>query len=550
MNSKLYNEIANTYLFEMEQQALFKHANMFRTHYRELSTEEKNKYPEQPFLLSASTGFREKIYLGRAGSIARWEELDDTDVVINVIKMSGPMMRNGGMCAYGSMELRKMIKEAADIKQCIGQIFIVDTPGGNSYTKFDLKEALDYAHAKGQSTVMYVDGMLASAGMAWGALCQKRYAHNEHCLFGCMGTYACFYTNRNGDVNSITQEMYHEVYATDSSMKNRPYRDAARGEDALIQEEVDKSNKQYRDMILSGIPKVTEEQLKGGMWEAGEVIGTLCDGIRTFEEVVNEMLEEKKINARIEGNSSIDYFNASQSTMRETAQPGNDTNTSQTDEPEEPKEPENPDTPGNPNDPVDPNEPEEPEDEDKKKKQTKNKREMGKKYEKIQAALGLEVLESGKDNSIWLHEYLADAMEAFVAKAEQTEDALSAKVTEVKKLTESIQSLRAEHTTELENAKQEANAENQKTKDALEAEKAELERKLEFMTKERDSLKESLEQKDKEIAELAAKPAPQQQPSSTMQVSKEGFELPSKFNTAKEQRAAKQKLMAELKKRI
>lgn len=557
MNHQLYNEIANTRLFEMEEAALFSHARLFLSHYRELADEEKRNRPERPFLLAASTGFSEKIYMGNAGSIARWEDLDDTDVVVNVIRFSGPIMRNGGACAYGSKELRDMIVRAADVKQCIGQIFIADTPGGSSYSKFDFKEALDYAHAKGQMTAIYVDGMLASAGMAWGALCGKRYAHSEHCLMGCMGTYGCLYTNKDGDTNSVTQEKFNIKYATASPMKNRAYRDLSEGDDRLFQEEVDKSDAQYKEIIRAGIPNVTAEQLEGGMWEAGEVIGTLCDGIRTFDEVVDEMLAAKGLRregGEAPGGRLTDSAASEGTSLREEATGRDEPD----DGPDKPEEPEDPEEPGDPNEPVDPNKPDDGDDGDDggkgPGKQSKNNRDMGKKYENIRAVLGTEVLESGKDNSLWLHEELADKLEAFIVEAGQEHNALFAKVDEVKQLTESVRTLKEGHAAEIERLKAEHESAlelaGQEASAKAESEKGQLQRQVEELAMERDSLKAAVEEKEKEIAELSEKPAGQLHPGTGTGQAEGAAMLPSRFNCAKEQREAKAKFVSELRKRL
>lgn len=550
MNRELYSEIGNTYLFEMNRQAFFNHARMFLTHYRDLSPEEQNKQPERPFILKASSDFSEKIYMGRADWISSDEELDETDVIINVIRFSGPIMRNGGACAYGSKELRDMIIRAANVKQCIGQIFIVDTPGGSSFSKFDFKEALEVAHRNGQMTAMYVDGMLCSAGMAWGALCQKRYARNEHCVFGCMGTYAAFYTNKNGDVNTITQEMFHEVYATDSPMKNRSFRDAAEGNDKRIEEEVTKSNQEYKAIIKTGIPNVTEEQLQGGDWEASEVIGTLCDGIRTLDEVVNEILLAKGIRTAGSGSSSGNKGPSSASSIQSTSHSISATEKQKCKEKDDDEQPETP---------ADPEKP----DNGKNKSTKKNKETMGKKYEKIQSVLGLEALESDKDDSLWLSEEYADVITAYIGNAEKTENALAAKLAEIKQLNETIKTMRSDHALEIEKLNEaHENALKQERETAaatllnkeeeFNTEKTRLDGRISELEQKIGEQNTTIEEKDKEIAELSENPGNPKQPKEvheTGESSNKSF-LASSYKTPEEQRAAARKRMDELRKRI
>lgn len=559
MNRVLYNEIANTHLFEMEANAFMNQAKMFLTHYREVnpSPDDGESEPGQ-FLLSASSGFQEKLYLGDGANISRWADLDESDVFINVMRVSGPMMRNS-ICTYGSIELRRRIMEAADCKQCIGHIFIVDTPGGSSFTKFDLQEAMDYAHSKGQSTAMYVDGMVCSAGMAWGAMCQKRYARHKHCLFGCMGTFSAFYTNKDKDVNEITKEMFHVVYASQSPLKNKSSRDSAEGDDTKMQQELDKSNKQYLEIIRKGIPNATEEQLQGEIYEAGDVIGTLCSGIRTFDEVVREMLTAKgfkmmapegRLNASMNGAHEGYAESASSKGKEETPEEDPD------DDDDDDDDTGNPDEPGDPNDPVDPNAPDDDEPDKKKtakrksaKKKSINKSHynMSKKYEKIQQALELESLESNKDNSLWLHEELADKLNAALDSKEKTEQALEAKVTEIKSLNDKIKQMTDQFNSEKESLQNQFNIDKENLKKEVQADAdskfSELETKYNNLVSERDELKGKLEQKDKEIEELSNEPSPQKQPGLSGESKKETVALPHSYATVSEQRAAKAEFM-------
>lgn len=545
ISTALYNEIANTHLLEMQQSAYFNHARMFLTHYRELPESEKDKETEpNQFLLTASSGFNEKIYLGNAGRIASWEELDETDIVINVIRLSGPMMRYGGGCAYGSVELRDMIMRAADVKQCVAQIFIVDTPGGSSATKNDLQEAMDYAHSKGQQTVMYVDGMVMSAGMAWASMCKKRYSRNPHNLFGCMGTYASFYTNKGGDVNAITQEMFHVVYAEGSPNKNKPWRDAAEGDETAVQDMVNRENDRYKAIIKQGIPNVTEEQLLGGEWEASEVIGTLCDGIKTFDEVVNEILGARGLSVKQEesgpafGRGSIDRWS-------EMAQ------TSEDKIPEDPEEPLDPKTPGNPEEPVDPNEPEEPEN-SQETITNQHSTSMGKSYDKIKAALNWPTLESGKDNSLWLHEEYADALTAFVENAERVQNALEAKQGDVNNLLNELTQLKADNVVAIEAAKKEAEEAAGKSLEQFNTDKKVLEERIASLEAENTKLKEIIEEKDNTIKELSEEPGELNQPSvvQTKQTAEEKPLLASEYKGRKQAKEAHANLMQQLRDRM
>lgn len=520
MGPALYNEIATTCLYEMDQKAFLAHARMFLTRYQGLSADQKNKHPEPGFLLAASSDFSQKIYLGDTSNIRRMEELDSNDAIINVINFSGPIMRNGGACAYGAKELRDKIMSAANCPQCFAQLFIVDTPGGSSAAKDDLKEAIDYAKSKGQYIVMQVDGQLCSLGMAWGAMCHKIYARNKHNTLGCMGTYAAFYTNKDKDVNTITQETFHVIYADNSTKKNYAYRQAAEGNDEPMREEINRENNRYLDIIRQGRPNVTPEQLEGGDWEAAEVIGTLCDGIKSFEEIVEEM-----INYHTEKQMDVDD-----------------------------EEPINPEEPGDPNNPVDPDVPEKPNDDEDENERNNNltHKKMGKNYEKIQATLGLEILESGTANDLWLTEEMADSLNNALEQADRTADMLNAKAEEIKQLNNKIHELNQvieENANTISALNEAVSAKEEECKNSADTIIA-RENSITELTKQLEEKEQEIVNLNEQLKEMEQQPATIEQPA-VVEV-KQAAEQPSimlasKATSTEEARKAHQEMMKALK---
>ena len=172
---------------------------------------------------------------------------------------------------------------------------------------------------------------------------------------------------------------------------------------------------------------------------------------------------------------------------------------------------------------------------------------MSKKYEKIQQALELESLESNKDNSLWLHEELADKLNAALDSKEKTEQALEAKVTEIKSLNDKIKQMTEQFNSEKESLQNQFNIDKENLKKEVQADAdskfSELETKYNNLVSERDELKGKLEQKDKEIEELSNEPSPQKQPGLSGESKKETVALPHSYATVEEQRAAKAEFM-------
>ena len=47
-----------------------------------------------------------KDYVGDADRIVEWEDLEDEDRIVSIVRLNGVMTRGGGACSYGSMDIR------------------------------------------------------------------------------------------------------------------------------------------------------------------------------------------------------------------------------------------------------------------------------------------------------------------------------------------------------------------------------------------------------------------------------------------------------------
>lgn len=233
-----------------------------------------------------------KIWMGNAEYINRYRDLDDDDCIVNVVRLTSAMTRGGGECSYGSLELRDIIMEAADVDKCIGHIIYCRTPGGAASTLRDFRMAIDYAHSKGQKVYMFCDGDIASGGAFLSAMCDGVYFMNPDDEIGSIGMYSAFFTMKDGAKNSITEEDYHEYYATRSPDKNKWYRDAANGN----MDTVAKETEEFLDELLADLkadrPSILEEQITGAMYKMKDVVGTLVDGQSTMDELAQIIYNE------------------------------------------------------------------------------------------------------------------------------------------------------------------------------------------------------------------------------------------------------------------
>jgi len=205
---------------------------------------------------------------------------------VNVMPVSGPITRNGDACTYGSKDIRDWMMEAADNRYCRAHVIVINTPGGSAWAKNDFKQAIDYAHERGQRVYALIDGLCASAGMYLASFCDEVYVVNLKDQLGCVGVMASFFTLGDGE-KIYTNETYHEYYATKSINKNKEIRDIANDNDAtLLIAELDKLEDEFRTDMQASFTNATDEHLDGKVFYADEVMGVLCDGQMLLGELI------------------------------------------------------------------------------------------------------------------------------------------------------------------------------------------------------------------------------------------------------------------------
>lgn len=361
--------------------------------------------PDRPFILSSKSNFSARTYIGDT-SYLNFDDLDPEDKIINVVDVRGAILRNSGACAYGSKDHRDIIKRAAEDSHVIGQVILMDSPGGSALAMFDYEEAINYSKGKGKPVLSLINGMAASAGYGGIVASNEIFSVEKHDQIGCIGILSAFYANKNGDINSVNQERYVEVYAEGCPLKNKEERDAAKGDNEGIQKDVNDFCDKFHAMVRKYRPQVTDEQLKGGMFEASDVIGTLIDGQGTLQSCIDRIME-------LSGTKQAQPSAAGSSPTTNQPAGSGDNGSSATS--------------------------------DSNNQQSQINNENMKEYPKFMAALGLNALVSDKDNGLYLTESMSDAAEAFSANAEKTESTLAAKLQEISQLNTAIEQLKADH---------------------------------------------------------------------------------------------------------
>ena len=472
-----------------------------------------------PFLASSADDFQEKVFVGKSTQVRWWDEMgwENGDSIICVTPVTGPILRSGDGCSYGSKNYRDFMMAAADVPGCVGHLIYIDTPGGSAYAKNDFKYAIDYVKSKGQPVIGLVDGLCASAGMALASMCDEIYFINPMDRIGSIGTMCAFYAVADGVEDAVTHERFIEVYGSKSEFKNKEYRDAAVGDYAELQAEVDDLNEQFWNTIKTYRPQVLEEQMHGKVYNCGDVIGTLVDGQGTMQSCINRILELAGVQAEtapagdggeaapaasdnhsqsVEVPGMTEDFTGDepgegvQMPVQEASEALEPVQTAEipvavqtaaegplqttTETIQEINNPEDETT----NEPVVPNSSAE-------VTASQNEEKKMKEYPLIMSALGLNALAVDKEGGYYMNAALCDVLESFVAQANQDKLTMDAKIQEVAQLNARIEELKGEHEQAINGLTEAHNQEIEK----LNGEHAE-------------AINALTEQKDSEIAEL------------------------------------------------
>lgn len=497
MATKAFHEIMSTSFWDFYPESL---QNYRKTLFDNIAAHrpfvKEDERSDRPFFLSAKSGFAEKLYVGNYRSITYWNELDPEDRIISVIDVQGPILRNGDLCSYGSKEHRDLIMRAADDERVIGFLIDVNSPGGSSFAKYDYESAINYARSKGKPVIGHIDGMACSAGYALMALCDEVYYTNPHDVVGCIGTMCAMYIQKDGDVNTVTQERYVEIYADGSPYKNKEFRDAADGKYDAMKKELNKSCVDFQNMVKALRPNVSKEQLEGHTYEAGEVEGSLVDAQGSFDFCVLRIQE-------LSGVSQTDTQGESSGNSDEgNSQSGNQGDKSESVAEAGKTEEKQPETEETASEVVSASD-------IQQTTQTQKQTTMAKSYPNIQSAAGVNSLVVEENGGFYVVDTMAENIEAFCARAKQNESTLAAKLTEVGELNALLEKERKEHAEALANLQVQHDAAIKALKDAHEKE---LQAKDESLAEAQKQI-EAKETELKELAEATTQsPTPQNPP--------------------------------------
>lgn len=223
------------------------------------------------------------------------DNLQAGDQNISLIKLDGPITKNGGDSHYGTVDLARKLRTFDSSEKIMGHIIQIESGGGSSNAVDEMKDAIQAAK---KPVVVFCDGIMASAALYIGSYADFIYSHRESDRIGSIGALIELQGFKKIDEDKQTGERYVRIYADQSTEKNNEFEQAINDLNfkPIIENILNPSAEQFINDMKANRPNATPEQLTGKMFKASEVVGTLIDQIGTFEDAVNKVIELSTFN--------------------------------------------------------------------------------------------------------------------------------------------------------------------------------------------------------------------------------------------------------------
>ncbi len=232
---------------------------------------------------------------------------------IAVVQIIGPQTKYGGMCSYGMIDKAALIAQLDAASNVAGIVMNIDSPGGQVSGTSNLADAI--ANCSKPVVGVVNDGIAASAAMWIGSACDELYVTHKMDEVGSVGVYctladyAKFYESQGLTI--------HEIYAPQSTDKNKDYKDAMAGDYTLVEEDLSFIADNFISTVAAN--RGSKATLNQAAWSTGKMFNAkeakkvgLIDGIKSFDQVLQRTqdLSRTKTSSKNAKNNNIMSKNA------------------------------------------------------------------------------------------------------------------------------------------------------------------------------------------------------------------------------------------------
>ena len=220
----------------------------------------------------ASVSFFQEVALG--GESSRTAR-------VGVLRITGALTKYDSLCDYGMESYGTMLREMDADPGVKAVVLYIDSPGG---TVSGTEELGNVISGMSKPVVCFGSDMLCSAAYWLGACCREIIMNNTTATVGSIGVLTTIvdmsgYYERQGI-------RIRDILAPQSAHKREIDEQLRNGKDDLIRARLSVVADKFQTVVRSKRNRVDESQLTGKVYFAGDVVGTLIDGIGSFEEAV------------------------------------------------------------------------------------------------------------------------------------------------------------------------------------------------------------------------------------------------------------------------
>lgn len=231
---------------------------------------------------------------------------------IAVIPLLGPIMKYDSWCETGTQTKAKQLLTADADPRIRGSIILTDSPGGEALATEVMHNAIKKCE---KMVVGVVDGMMASAAVWIVSGTDHIFLNGETCLVGSIGTMITL-----ADFRSYYEKegiKIHDIYADDSTDKNKEWRDAVDGKyDLMKQRLLNPLNDLFKNTVINNRASLNKENtLTGKVFLSKEAIANgLADEIGGMQSAIDYIMFNTKY-------KKLDQFKGKQKlSLREQAE--------------------------------------------------------------------------------------------------------------------------------------------------------------------------------------------------------------------------------------
>ncbi len=216
---------------------------------------------------------------------------------IGIVNLNGPITKNGGASTQGTKQMSEQMLSLASDNRIKGFIIKGDSGGGSSNAVNILVDTInEIKQTKPVYTLIEKDGMLASAAYGIASASNKIFSENGNAVVGSVGTMISFGGYPHGTVEPDGFK-HITLYASKSTQKNIAFEEAINNDnyELIINEMLNPINESFINMVQANRPILTGTKFDNGHHTfASNAIGTFIDGIASFNEVVQMILNDTK----------------------------------------------------------------------------------------------------------------------------------------------------------------------------------------------------------------------------------------------------------------